>query len=349
MAAESRSANIAINVHQRLLIRNIRADPWGFSFFQIVRWLTRESPAWQRQHVGKFFPPSRELARFRANPRTGFPASEVQTLTWVEDQPVDVMVNFMGLFGPMGALPLYYSEHIISRVLKGDHAMAAFLNIFNHRMISLFYQAWEKYRFYVAFEREEHDRFSQYLMDLMGLGTAGLRDRQTPLRDVSLMFYTGLLSLMPRSALALEQLLSDYFDVPIQVEQFMGLWYPLEMRSQCRFDRADSYAEQLAVGVIVGDEVFDPQSGIRVRVGPLTLSQYLDFLPEGTAFKPLKALIRFFTNDELTFDVQLILKRQEVPCLEMGALGDSGPRLGWVTWVKNDALNRDPDETTLRV
>ena len=349
MASESRPANPPVT--QRIVINQIRTEPWNFSFFQVVRWMTRVMP--HRDHVGKFYPPFRELARFHANPVTAFPASEVQGLEWREDEPLSVTVNFMGLFGPMGALPLYYSEYIRGRLRMRppDSALPAFLDMFNHRMVSLFYQAWEKYRFYVAYERntQEPDRFSRYLLDLMGLGTPGLQNRLTPVRDVSAMFYTGLLSLLPRSALALEQILSDYFDVPIEVEQFMGLWYPLEINSQCKFDRGESYAEQLAVGVIVGDEVFDPQSGIRIRVGPLTLTQYLDFLPEGTAFKPLKSLIRFFTNDELTYEVQLVLKRQDVPRLEMGALGEAGPRLGWVTWMKNDDMNRDPDETTLRV
>jgi len=347
MATESRPANPPVT--QKLLLNQIRNIPWNFSFFQVVRWLTRVMP--HRDHVGKFYPPSRELARFHANPNTAFPASEVQGLTWTDDEPLSITVNFMGLFGPMGALPLYYSEFIRARLRQKDSALPAFLDLFNHRMVSLFYQAWEKYRFYVAYERasQDPDRFSRYLLDLIGLGTPGLQGRNAPLRDVSLMFYTGLLGLLPLSALALEQILSDYFDVPIEVEQFMGLWYPLEISSQCKFDRGDSYSEQLAVGVIVGDEVFDPQSGIRVRVGPLTLSQYLDFLPEGTAFKPLKSLIRFFTNDELTYEIQLILKRQEVPRLEMGALGDAGPRLGWVTWLKNADMLRDPDETTLRV
>ena len=36
-----------------------------------------------------------------------------------------------------------------------------FLDIFNHRLISLFYRAWEKYRFPIAYERRDEDTFSQ--------------------------------------------------------------------------------------------------------------------------------------------------------------------------------------------
>ena len=129
----------------------------------------------------------------------------------------------------------------------------------------------------------------------------------------------------------------------------MGAWFPLEVHSQCQFQRGDSYSEQLGVGVVVGDEVWDPQSGIRIRVGPLTLQQYLDFLPNGSGYKPLNALTRFFSNSELNFELQLILKREDVPSCELGAGGEAGPRLGWITWMKNQDMDRNPDETLLRM
>ncbi|MBI3682358.1 MAG: type VI secretion system baseplate subunit TssG [Acidobacteria bacterium] len=340
MAATSRPADS--DVSQPVLQRSLRETPWEFQFFQTVRWLERILS--ERGQVGKFYPPEKEVARFLAHSNPAFPASQIQQLDWPEQGPVALSVNFMGLFGPLGALPLYYTEYIRTRLRAKDGALAAFLDIFNHRMISMFYQAWEKYRFYVAYERGERDRISQYLLDLIGLGTGGLQNRQQ-VRDETTLFYSGLLSLLPRSALALEQLLSDYFAAPVQVEQFMGAWYQLERRSQCQFARGDSYSEQLGVGVVVGNEVWDPQSGVRVRIGPLTLEQYLDFLPNGSAHRPLKALTKFFSNGEQNFEAQLVLKREEVPKCELGALGAGGPRLGWVTWARNEDMGRDPDET----
>lgn len=343
MVAESRPADS--DVAQPHLHKAIAQTPWEFSFFQIMRWLQRLYP--RRGLIGHFYPPHREITRFRAHAITSFPPSEIQAFLLKEDAPFELTVNFMGLFGPMGALPLYYTEYVRARLRAKDTSLSAFLDLFNHRMISLFYRAWEKYRFYVTYERGSKDRLSQYLMDFIGLGTAGLQ-RRLDVRDDSLIFYTGLLGLLPRSAMALEQILSDYFDVSITVDQFAGAWYPLERSSQCQFDRGDSYSEQLGVGAIVGDEVWDPQSGIRIRVGPLTLRQYIDFLPDGSAYKPLKAITKFFTNGELSFEVQLVLRREDVPSCELGATGEAGPRLGWITWAKLNEMTRDPDETILR-
>lgn len=349
MAAKSGAANLAVTgvmVRQPGLAAQLRRTPWEFNFFQTVRILQRIMPF--RKLVGRNYGPQAEVARFSAHAAMAFPASQIQALDWNEDRPVHLTVNFMGLYGPMGVLPIYYTEYILQRLRAKDSALAAFLDIFNHRTIALFYRAWEKYRFYVAYERGERDRLSQYLLDLLGLGTAKLHNRQQ-VRDESLIFYSGLVAKHARSALALEQMLSDYFEVPVQVEQYVGAWYRLERSSQCRFGDGTSHSEQLGVGVIVGDEVWDPQSGVRVRVGPLSLRQYLDFLPNGSAYRPMQALTKFFSNGELNFEMQLVLKREDAPGCELGASGEAGPRLGWLTWAKARPMDRDPDETMVRL
>jgi type VI secretion system protein ImpH len=338
------------------LLKNV---PYEFNFYQAVRLLEQVLP--DRMPVGRFTKPEGEIARFGANPNTSFPASHIQELEYHAGQPVELTVNFMGLFGPMGVLPLYYSHLVRDRMRNKDHAMRAFFDLFNHRMISLLYQAWEKYRFPVAYERaarvegtaaagsdDDRDRMSQYLLDLIGLGTKGLKKRQA-VPDDSLLFYSGLLSLHTRSALALELILSDYFNVPVAVEQYVGKWYALERNAQCEFSVGNSHSEQLGIGAVVGDEVWDPQSGARVRIGPLPLVQYLDFLPNGSAYEPLRALTKFYSGGEIEYEVQLILLREEVPVCELGAAGEAGPQLGWITWMKNLPMDRDPEDTILRI
>jgi type VI secretion system protein ImpH len=211
-------------------------------------------------------------------------------------------------------------------------------------MISLFYEAWEKYRFAIAYERGERDKMSHVLLHLIGIGTEGLQNRQA-VPDEALLFYSGLLSLHTRSAAALRNLLWDYFDVPVEIEQFVGAWYRLDESTQCRFEKSNTYSEQMGVGVIVGDEIWDQQSGVRIRLGPLSLKQYMDFLPNGTAYQPLKTLVRFFGGDQSDFEVQLVLKRNEVPRSELGVSG----QLGWSTWAKTQIMGYDPSDTILRI
>jgi type VI secretion system protein ImpH len=353
MAAASGTANpdVAVQPGRWAAVEiALREQPWTFQFFQAVRLLQRILP--HLSSVGQFVHPSKEIVRFGTHPSVAFPASQIQGLDWSGDRAPVMVVNFMGLTGPSGVLPLYYTELLVDRVRSKDRTLMAFLNLFNHRMISLFYQAWEKYRFTIAYENNESDRFSHHLMDLIGIGTTGLQKRLT-VPDDSLLFYSGLFSLHTRSAVALKQIVADYFDIPVEVEQFIGAWYPLSRDNQCCFDNGDTFSEQLGIGAVVGDEIWNQQSGVRLRLGPLTLREYVDFLPEGSAFEPLRALTRFFAGDEIDFEVQLVLKRDEVPACELDdrakLVDNVSPQLGWSTWVKSAPMRRDPGDTILRI
>ena len=320
----------------------LRERPGLFDFFQAVRILLRMSG--DRELIGTFAKPQEEAIRFAAHNTLAFPPTEISAIDWEEPAP-RMVVNFMGLTGPQGVLPYCYSELVMERLRSRDRTMAAFFDIFNHRMISLFYQAWEKHRSAVAYERDGEDRLSRYLMCLIGLGTGGL-DHRLVIRDESLLYYTGLLSLQPKSAAALRQILEGYFGVPADVEQFVGAWQSLDPSNQCVFEDGDSYSEQLGVGVVVGDEIWDQQSRIRLMLGPLTAEQYLGFLPAGSAFDPLRDLVRFFCGPDLEIEVQLILRHDEVPRCNLGEPGAAGPRLGWFTWMKSGTeFDRAPSDT----
>jgi type VI secretion system protein ImpH len=319
----------------------LRSNPTRFDFFQAVRLIERLYP--HRSPVGRFVSPDKEVMRFHAHSSFPFPASQIQHILWDGDAPV-LVVNFMGLTGPMGVLPLYYTELILDRIRHKDHAIARFFDIFNHRMISLFYQAWEKYRFTIAYERGERDKFSHHLMDLIGIGTANLSDRLR-VQDDSLLYYGGLLALRPRSSAALQRIIEDYFDVPVTIEQFTGAWFRLAPQDCCVFDRASTASEQLGGGAVVGDEIWHQQSGVRLHIGPMPLEKYLDFLPSGTAFLPLQSLANFAGRGELDFEVRLILNKEDVPSCELGGT----PRLGWTSWAKTQPKQADADDTILTI
>jgi len=343
MAAESRASYSSVARDETAAL--IGEAPFLFEFFQAVRLLERFQP--DRTVVGRFALPSTETVRFAAHNTLVFPASQIQAFEWREGAPPKMTVNFMGLTGPDGVLPLYYTQLVSERARARDTTIQDFLDIFNHRAISLFYQAWEKYRVSIDFERSGRDRFARHLLDFIGLGTDGLQDRQN-VADASLTYYAGLLGQHPRSAVMLKQLLADYFEVPVEVEQFAGSLYRLTPDMQCCMEKGTD-SERVAIGAVVGDEIWDKQGRVRVILGPLSLDEYLDFLPTGTAWEPLRALLRFYSGDELDFEVQLVLKRPQVPACELGREDETAPRLGWLTWAKTMPMNRDPGDTILQL
>jgi type VI secretion system protein ImpH len=319
------------------ILRHMRTEPWSFAFFQAVWLLERMNP--NGSGIGSFADPRSEAVRFGAHPSLAFPASEIQEIDWAANPP-RMLVNFMGLTGPSGVLPRVYTELIQERSKAQDRSLRDFLDILNHRLISLFYRAWARNRFAV-----EPARLRQCALALVGLGLPALERRQK-VADESFLFYSGLFALQARSAAALERILQDYFQVPAEVVQFIGGWHHLGPDSTCRFENEASPAEQLGFGVVVGDAVWDRPSRARIRLGPLTLDQYEQFLPGCPGYHRLRDITRFFSRGEWEFDVQLILARASVP--EWRIDDEARVQLGWTTWIKTrPAFARDPEDTVL--
>jgi type VI secretion system protein ImpH len=328
--------------------RLLENDHLFVHFFQAVRLLERLYP--ERHPVGLYVTPSSEVVRFSSRPALSFPAGELDSLALHAEEPHAMQVNFMGLSAAVGALPHPYTEYLLERIRAKDRGPAAFFDLFNHRILSLFYRSWEKYRFFIAYERKGagEDAISARLLDLLGLGTASLRNRMD-IPDEAALYYTGLLSQKTRSAQGLKQILEDYFDVPVAIEQFTGSWNRLPVRHQTFLNETYSFTEKLGLGTIVGDEIWDQSGKVTVRLGPMPFVQYREFLPGAQGCLELASWLRFYGNRELMFVVQLILDRNEVPGLQLGETGPSAGRLGLVSWIKNREFARDPDEAFYEV
>jgi type VI secretion system protein ImpH len=322
--------------------RLLRGQPHTFGFFQAVRLLERLRP--DRSPVGGFDDPAGEVVRFGVPPHLAFPASEIQQLDLADDAPAAMRVNFFGLTGPQGVLPHWYTLLAQERLRSRDTALVDFLDLFHHRLLSLFYQAWRKYRFTIAREDGADDHLGDHLLDLLGLGLQGVRDR-LDVADEALVYRAGLLVPQPRGAASAAQLLEDYFQVPVEIEQFIGGWYRVEPTDRCAVGADDDDGNRLS-GAVVGDEIWDAQARVRVRLGPLRREQFDALLPGAAAHRELSALLRFFSHDQFEFEVQLVLAADDVPGVRLGEVG-AAPRLGWSTWICSAPRGGDADDTLI--
>ncbi|MEP7351885.1 MAG: type VI secretion system baseplate subunit TssG [Acidobacteriota bacterium] len=331
------------------LIDRLLESGHAFDFFQAVRLLGVAEPGSPGLGAGEH--PSEEFVRFEAQQSLQFPPSSI---AWIskEQNPPRMTVTFFGLTGIQGVLPLYITEHIILRAAAHDFAMARFFDLFNHRLLSLFYRAWQKYnfpaRFQLAEARQQPCEITHYLLDLIGLGTKGLGDRFEPLQDVALLRYTGLLAQAPRSAVALEQTLRDFFGLPVAVEQMVGSWHIIQEDDQCDLG-GEGIRNQLGEGAVAGDAVWDPQAGIRIHIGPLPLLRFLSFLPGGDATGPLRDITRLYAGIVPIIEWNPILNAQEVPWCRLGDATAIGPRLGWTAWLKAGEFSHPAQEAQFEV
>lgn len=358
MAASRRRTEPAV-------IDRVKAQPQRFHFIQAVRlleWnLLRQQAGGPgaRASVGHQGPLDRESIRFEVPPSLAFPPSSVVSVQPDSAQAADgasgqmrMAVSFMGLSGAAGVLPNHYTTLLLGRIRKKDFALRDWFDLFNHRLLSMFYRASTKYRLPLVYERHktQGSRSAAALVDafygLVGLGTDDLRTRM-PLNDEIFIYFSGHFSHKPRNAISLELMLRDYFDLPVRVIQFCGQWLNLAPHDRSKMPDVREPAgrnSQLGLNTVLGERIWDVQGKFRVRLGPLTYAQYRRFLPCGDALPRLTAFIRLYVGPELDFDVQPVLLAAEVPGMKLGGDPSSGGRLGWNTWIKSGSPSRDFDE-----
>lgn len=339
MAAQSRGTDSDLKA-------DLTQGGFRFDFFQAVRLLARVYP--DRQPVGQTASPSKEVVRFRAHQSLAFPPSAIHQIRQARDErgPVEMTVAFMGLTGPQGVLPRYYTELMLERLQAKDMTLRDFFDLFNHRLISLFFRAWEKHHCTVGFEqgllKGSEDRFARCLFAVAGLGTRGLRDRLT-IDDRSILRYVGLLGQHPRSAEALERCLADYFQVPVRVNQFIGAWLTLE-EAEWTTIGVTGRNNLLGRSALAGTEIWDQQAAFKIELGPLEFEQFDRLLPSGQAYPTLVQLTKLFAGPEQDFEVQLRLRADEVPPTRLRSTETYAPRLGWTTWLKTKPFDHHADD-----
>jgi type VI secretion system protein ImpH len=343
-------------------------EPHRFDFFQAVRVLERiaaeQSDGAARHPVGQDFAPAHEAVRFRAHVSQNFPAGEIVDIQPAKPKeaesslPPEMVVAFLGLTGPNGVLPRHYTSLLIERTRAKDYSLRDLLDLFHHRIISLFFRAWEKYRFPFAYERlareeqaDREDLFTDCLYCLLGLGTRRLRGRLS-FDDEAFLYYGGFFAHQPRNALSLETMLADYFEQNVRVLQFHGQWLYLSREDQSALPNAqmpEGLNCQLGRNVIVGERVWDIEGKFRIRLGPLGIAQFRQFMPDGDALLPLSQMIRTYAGPQFDFDVQPVLKAAEVPWCQLGGDGPSPARLGWNTWIRTNEFTTDVDDAVFSI
>jgi type VI secretion system protein ImpH len=327
------------------LDHNLLDEPYSFEFFQAVRLLYKIYHF--KKPVGGDALPHEEAVRFRTKISLDFPPSQIDSILRVEAETgeaerLEMLVNFMGMLGSSGAMPMHYTELAFDRLRYRDTTLWSFLDIFTHRSISSFFRAWSKYRFPIGYEGGE-DQFAAYLFDFVGLGTRGMLGRLDVV-DESLLPYTGIISQKPHSTNAIQNLISDYFGVGVHIQQFFGQWLTLNEQDTIALGKRSSVLGRTA---IAGKSVWDQQSKFRIRLGPLTLQQYQAFLPNGTGYKPLGSLVKLMVGLEFDYDIQLVLKDTQVPACILTTRAKRRPMLGWTSFLKTEPFTKDDDQLVL--
>lgn len=319
------------------LWRRLETAPAAFDFYAAMRLIDCAHPAAPR--IGQAGSPREEAARFGQHTSLAF---EGAMLAGVERDGAGVprlLVNFFGLLGASGPLPVHLTEYVRDRQRNAlDPTMARFLDVFHHRMIALFYRAWATAQPSVSLDRGAHggdeDRFGAYVASLIGLGMPTLRGRDA-VPDHAKLHYAGRLAPHAKNADGLAAVLSDDLGVPVRVQEFVGHWMTLPADGLCLLG-SGARAERLGVGTVIGKRVWNAQHRFRLVIGPVDMARARDLMPDGPGMVRIRDWVRNYAGLAFDWDVNLVIEKESVLRLRMGEA-----RLGWSSWLASRAPEQD--------
>jgi len=318
-------------------------EPYRFEFFQAVRLLER----WFTEHGGAT--PRHAVPHhiaFRTTLTTTFPPSEIEQASAFDDagEPLtdpairidameadklsraDLTPAFFGLLGSQGALPLMYTERILADdPAPTTRASQAFFDIFSNRSTALFYAAWKKYRLPLHYELDRNHHYLPILEALAGVADPSSREalHEEPgaLEQDAVAGHSAAVRHRAVSAVYLRRTLSKYFDVPVRIEQFIPKKYKIPPEEQ-----SVTGGTNMALGstAMIGEHVWLRHARIRVVLGPLSASEYEEFLPRSASALALTRLLHLLLGVTLEFEVQPVLKREAVMSVQLGSNGRVG-------------------------
>lgn len=333
------------------LIRQLLAEPHRFEFFQAVRLLENAAAA-----TGDDTASTAERVRFTGNPALHFGGADIAEIR--ELPPAEageqagpywqMRVNVLSLSGSAGVLPYHYSELLLQRLRARDDTLRDFFDLFNHRTIALLFKAWQKYRLPIAYEQHRRqekrgrDPITQALTALVGLGTPRLSEH-LPLDPEALLGFGGVFGRLIKSATALENMLRQYLQLDVRIEQFQGQWHELpdDLRTRLPGGGGVGMNNTLGMNAMLGAHCWQVQSKFRVRIRDLTYAQLMALAPTGAKMQTLKTLTRMAAGTELDFDIALNMDCVELPPMQLvGAGSAQQPLLGWNTCLHPPGARR---------
>jgi len=313
------------------------------SLFKLVRLLERynvyDAGSESHSRIGSDSAPVDEPVRFHTVNHMGFTSSEVDNIfqrTGILGacDVYDIDVNSMGLTGPTGVLPQHYTQQVQQRIKQHDYALADFLDMFNHRLLSLLYRAWAKYRLTLDYE----DHQTQGKQSPATRAIQSLAGQYSGLYYETPLYFGGHFARQTRSASSLQTLLQDYLQHPVSLESFQGRWLQIARNDRlCIGSNGFGKNNRLGDGVLPGDRVWDVQSKCQINIGPITYAEHEKLLPDTRGFKQLEQLVRAYVPAHLLIELHFII--EDVTENKQKPLGNS-LRLGWNAWLNSGSVQK---------
>ncbi|WP_061125973.1 type VI secretion system baseplate subunit TssG [Caballeronia catudaia] len=291
--------------------------------------------------IGTTDSPTTEPVRFRSRGRLGFPSREIDRVEYDGDDgkaPPIVRTTFLGLYGVDARMPSYFVDEVAQN-RDGAEPLAAFLDLFHHRILTQFYRVWRKYRYPVGYRQRGADPVSGYLLSFVGLGLGEAQkcQAQSSVDPRTLMSMLGLVAHKTRTAEGLAGVLQHAVpDASVTVEEFHPVWREVN----------DFEPAALGEQCLLGRGFYDRSNVVRVIISPTTRDTVLDLTPGNHAHQQIMALLRFYLGYEGEAHLEMHVRPELMP---KPVLAPKQTSLGLTTQLSAPSRNGDPRITRVHL
>jgi type VI secretion system protein ImpH len=304
----------------------LRKSP-RLNFFQFCQLLERQGTL----GIGTLDTAAHEPVRFCSSPKLGFPGTELVSVESGTVRPI-VRTSFLGLYGVNAAMASHFIDDIALR-RSGHEAVMAFLDMFNHRIATLLYRAWRKYRYVATWQIGASDEISRHLLCLAGFGI-GDKAQSAGLSESRVLGLLGLLTQRTRTAEGLQGVIA--IAVPgagVLVDMWHPVWMALD--APARIGPAKHSSAKLGRDHVLGRRMTDKSATVRVTLMPTNVGQVNDLLPDAPLHREVMSLLRVYIGHKVDVVLRMDIPTSLAPLLRLGrTAGAVNGRLAWTTLLK---------------
>ena len=312
------------------MITQLKQDPFQFGLFQAASLLERIALG---QGDTASWGPSDHPVRFKSDITLGFPAGDIQSIRPEDSGSYQVYTSLMCLAGSRGPLPLVFTEMLLASRRNKDHAPVDFMDVFNHRLLHLLFQAKQKYHLSLG---ARHLADMPLLRFVDASASLGFKEKKAVNEEAIWLQHAALMGAAPRSMSSLLAMLQDRLGIRFEAQQFFGEWLLIDPSEQASLGRGlkNKSAAQLGVNATLGIRAWHQGAGILLQAKNLTPQAYQKLLPGESCHRKLKWLVQQHQSSNYRVCLQIHLKDRY---FKPAGLGAQGPRLGLTAWLAHAA------------